>query len=490
MASEVGVLDIPPENVRCKERLHPGKVFLVDTVARPHRRRRGDQERARRGAALPALAGRAPDRHPRPAGRAAPARCPITRPCCAGSAPSATPRKTCACCSRRWRQAGEEAIGSMGTDTAAGGAVGQAAAAVRLLQAAVRAGHQPAARRDPRGADHVDGLDHRPGGQPARSAARSRAARSRSSTRSSATRKWPSCAASATTTTPRRSSRRVRRRRRSAASRRAPCRCCSIRRRTGPASRRRSPSCAPRPSAARRGRRQHPDPVRSRRRRRPTPPSRACWRRPACTTTWSARARARKCALVVEAGDAREVHHCALLIGYGAGAVNPYLAFETFDDMIRQGMLPGLTHAEGRRQLRQGAQQGHPQGDVQDGHLDPPELLRRADLRGHRPEARRSSTSTSPGRRRASRASASRWSRRKCAAAHEPGLPDARRSRRRRSSRGGEYQWRRDGEYHLFNPQTGVQAAARDAQRAVRDLQGVHEGRSTTRAASWRRCAA
>jgi glutamate synthase (NADPH/NADH) large chain len=56
-----------------------------------------------------------------------------------------------------------------------------------------------------------------------------------------------------------------------------------------------------------------------------------------------------KCALVVEAGDAREVHHCALLIGYGAGAVNPYLAFETFDDMIRQGMLPGLTHAKAVR---------------------------------------------------------------------------------------------------------------------------------------------
>ena len=56
-----------------------------------------------------------------------------------------------------------------------------------------------------------------------------------------------------------------------------------------------------------------------------------------------------RCALVVEAGDAREVHHCALLIGYGAGAVNPYLAFETFDDMIRQGMLPGLTHAKAVR---------------------------------------------------------------------------------------------------------------------------------------------
>ena len=51
-----------------------------------------------------------------------------------------------------------------------------------------------------------------------------------------------------------------------------------------------------------------------------------------------------KCALVIETGDAREVHHMALLIAYGAGAVNPYLAFETFGDMIREGALEGVTH--------------------------------------------------------------------------------------------------------------------------------------------------
>ena len=50
-----------------------------------------------------------------------------------------------------------------------------------------------------------------------------------------------------------------------------------------------------------------------------------------------------RCALVVECGDAREVHHVSLLLGYGAGVVNPYLAFETIDDMIRQGMLTGTT---------------------------------------------------------------------------------------------------------------------------------------------------
>ncbi|MDQ3855847.1 MAG: glutamate synthase large subunit, partial [Chloroflexota bacterium] len=48
--------------------------------------------------------------------------------------------------------------------------------------------------------------------------------------------------------------------------------------------------------------------------------------------------------LVVESGDAREVHHYCLLVGYGATAVNPYLAFETLDAMILDGQLNGLTH--------------------------------------------------------------------------------------------------------------------------------------------------
>ena len=41
--------------------------------------------------------------------------------------------------------------------------------------------------------------------------------------------------------------------------------------------------------------------------------------------------------LLVEAGDVREVHHVALLIGYGAAAVNPYLAMETVEDLVRSG---------------------------------------------------------------------------------------------------------------------------------------------------------
>jgi glutamate synthase (NADPH/NADH) large chain len=47
--------------------------------------------------------------------------------------------------------------------------------------------------------------------------------------------------------------------------------------------------------------------------------------------------------LLIEAGDVREVHHVALLIGFGAAAINPYLALETVENMARQGILGDIT---------------------------------------------------------------------------------------------------------------------------------------------------
>ncbi|MEY3625294.1 MAG: glutamate synthase large subunit, partial [Actinomycetota bacterium] len=47
--------------------------------------------------------------------------------------------------------------------------------------------------------------------------------------------------------------------------------------------------------------------------------------------------------LVVECGDARDVHHAATLIGYGASAINPYLALETAEDMVVKGLITGIT---------------------------------------------------------------------------------------------------------------------------------------------------
>ncbi len=47
--------------------------------------------------------------------------------------------------------------------------------------------------------------------------------------------------------------------------------------------------------------------------------------------------------LIVESGEVREVHHVALLIGFGASAVNPYLAMESAEDLVRQGVITGIT---------------------------------------------------------------------------------------------------------------------------------------------------
>ncbi len=63
--------------------------------------------------------------------------------------------------------------------------------------------------------------------------------------------------------------------------------------------------------------------------------------------------------LILECGDAREVHHFCLLLGYGAGAVNPYVAFETLDDMIGLGFVKeGLDHAEAVRRYRKAIKKG------------------------------------------------------------------------------------------------------------------------------------
>jgi len=44
--------------------------------------------------------------------------------------------------------------------------------------------------------------------------------------------------------------------------------------------------------------------------------------------------------LVIETGEPREIHHMATLIGYGAAAINPYLMFESLDELADRGLLP------------------------------------------------------------------------------------------------------------------------------------------------------
>src|SRR2546428_425056 len=59
-----------------------------------------------------------------------------------------------------------------------------------------------------------------------------------------------------------------------------------------------------------------------------------------------------RCSLIVESGEPHEVHHFALLIGYGAIAVNPYLAIETVHDQVKQGLIPGTTAEAEKKYLK------------------------------------------------------------------------------------------------------------------------------------------
>jgi glutamate synthase (NADPH/NADH) large chain len=86
--------------------------------------------------------------------------------------------------------------------------------------------------------------------------------------------------------------------------------------------------------------------------------------------------------LVVETGSAREVHHFALLAGYGAEAIHPYLALETLARLHEQ--IAEIDPDESQKRFIKADLQGPLQGDVQDGHLHVPVVLRRADLRGGR----------------------------------------------------------------------------------------------------------
>ena len=110
-------------------------------------------------------------------------------------------------------------------------------------------------------------------------------------------------------------------------------------------------------------------------------------------------------ALIVESGEPREVMHFALLLGYGASAVNPYLAIETLEDLHRDGAFPARLHlGQGFQELHEGHRQGPAEDLLEDGHLHAAELSGRADLRSHRPADSRWSSATSPARLRASKA--------------------------------------------------------------------------------------
>ena len=189
-------------------------------------------------------------------------------------------------------------------------------------------------------------------------------------------------------------------------------------------------------------------------------------------------------ALVVESGDCREVHHVAVLIGYGAAAVNPYLAFEIGRGPDRDRRAGRHRAGQGGPQLRQGARQGRPEDHVQDGHLDRLLVLRRPGLRGGRPGRPSWSSATSPAPPSTIGGVGLAEIHAEVAARHATAYPaNAAERAHRRLEVGGEYQWRREGELHLFNPETVflLQHATRSRQYDVFQQYTVQGGRAGRR---------
>ena len=161
-----------------------------------------------------------------------------------------------------------------------------------------------------------------------------------------------------------------------------------------------------------------------------------------------------KVSLTVEAGDVREVHHVALLIGYGAAAVNPYLAMETVEDMVRHHNIEGVDSATAVRNLVKALGKGvlkvmSKMGISTVASYRGAQVFESIGLSSEVIDKYFTGTTSKLGGVGLDVLAAEVAARHRIA--YPPnGIPPAHRS----LVVGGEYQWRREGEPHLFNPDT------------------------------------
>ncbi|MEI2731303.1 MAG: glutamate synthase large subunit [Dermatophilaceae bacterium] len=158
--------------------------------------------------------------------------------------------------------------------------------------------------------------------------------------------------------------------------------------------------------------------------------------------------------LIVEAGDVREVHHVALLIGYGAAAVNPYLAMETVEQMVRAGALPGVTSEKAVANLIKALGKGvlkvmSKMGISTVASYCGAQVFEAIGLSQELVDAYFTGTVSQLGGVGLDVLAAEVAARHAVAYPPEGGHPA-----HRTLWVGGEYQWRREGEPHLFDPDT------------------------------------
>ncbi|MFJ2133125.1 glutamate synthase large subunit [Streptomyces sp. NPDC087228] len=159
--------------------------------------------------------------------------------------------------------------------------------------------------------------------------------------------------------------------------------------------------------------------------------------------------------LLVEAGDVREVHHVALLIGYGAAAVNPYLAMESVEDLVRAGtFIEGIEAEQAIRNLIYALGKGvlkvmSKMGISTVASYRGAQVFEAVGLDEGFVEKYFNGTATKIG------GAGLDVIAREVAARHAKGYPASGISASHRALEiGGEYQWRREGEPHLFDPET------------------------------------
>ncbi len=158
--------------------------------------------------------------------------------------------------------------------------------------------------------------------------------------------------------------------------------------------------------------------------------------------------------LVVEAGDVREVHHVALLIGYGAAAVNPYLAMETVEDLARDGYFVDVEPQQAVKNLVKSLGKGvlkvmSKMGVSTVASYTGAQIFEAVGLSQELVDRYFTGTTSKLGGIGLGTI-AEEVARRHRKAYPVNGLPPAHRS----LEIGGEYQWRREGEPHLFDPET------------------------------------
>ncbi len=161
-----------------------------------------------------------------------------------------------------------------------------------------------------------------------------------------------------------------------------------------------------------------------------------------------------KVGIVVEAGDVREVHHVALLIGYGASAVNPYLAMETCEDLVRSGFITTVTPEKAVRNVITALGKGvlkimSKMGISTVSSYAGAQAFEAVGLSQAFVDQYFTGTTSKLGGVGIDVIAAENDRR------HGMAYPaDAAVTAHERLSTGGEYQWRRDGSPHLFNPET------------------------------------